>query len=119
MTLREKEATMTLAVNKETLLKRARLYPDVIHLHLDDARLCVNCDTIHSGSCCPTCASTNCLALSSVIGRMSHNLYAQRQAEQTRRYTKETAKITCGSAKSAQTQEVGWPHFLHLLSWLR
>lgn len=61
---------MNLAVSKDTQLKRARLYPAVIHLHLDEANLCVNCDTIHTGDNCPSCASRNHIMLSSVIGRM-------------------------------------------------
>lgn len=65
---------MSLAVSKDTLVKRARLYPDVIHLHLDEAKLCANCDTIHTGTSCPTCTSTNWFLLSSVMGRMSQSL---------------------------------------------
>ena len=66
---------MSLAVSKDTQVKRARLYPDVIHLHLDEAKLCANCDTLHTGTSCPTCTSTNCVLLSSIIGRMSQSLH--------------------------------------------
>ena len=65
---------MSQGVTKDTQVKRARLYPDVVHLHLDEASLCANCDTIHSGDTCPTCASTHSIQLSSVVGRMSESL---------------------------------------------
>jgi len=70
---------MSLAVSKDTQLKRARLYPAVIRLPLDEANLCVNCDTIHTGDNCPTCASRNYILLSSVIGRMSQTFRLNRQ----------------------------------------
>lgn len=74
------EKVMTIAVTKETLLKRARLYPDVIRLPLDDARVCLNCDTIHNGDTCPVCASATSLFLSSVIGRLPQNRYFEKEA---------------------------------------
>jgi len=64
---------MSLAVSKDTELKRARLYPDVTRLPLDEAKVCLNCDTIHSGNCCPICASGNFIILASIIGRMPQN----------------------------------------------
>jgi hypothetical protein len=70
---------MSIAVSKDTQVKRARLYPDVICLPLDDARVCLNCDTIHSGNSCPVCASANFLVLSSVLGRLPQNSYFQKE----------------------------------------
>lgn len=54
--------TLQVAVNK------ARLYPDVVKLHLTDAQLCVTCDTIHNGPECPVCSSTSFIDLRSVLG---------------------------------------------------
>lgn len=70
---------MTIAVTKDTLLKRARLYPDVVRLPLDDASVCLNCDTIHNGDSCPVCASATSLLLSSVIGRLPQNSQFQKR----------------------------------------
>lgn len=71
---------MNVSVSKDTQVKRARLYPDVIRLPLDEARVCLNCDTIHSGNSCPVCASANFLVLSSVIGRLPQNWSFQKEA---------------------------------------
>lgn len=109
---------MSLAVSKDTQLKRARLYPDIVRLHLDEAKLCANCDTIHTGSSCPTCASTNCFLLSSVIGRMSqsihvnkHNAFLQTQPYHGR---------TCSSPMPENKKTDGLKFLLlHLASWLK
>lgn len=66
--------------SRDTQVKRARLYPDIIGLALDDANVCLNCDTIHNGNFCPVCASTTFMALSSVIGRLPQNDYPKRQS---------------------------------------
>jgi hypothetical protein len=71
---------MSIHVSKDTQLKRARLYPEVVRLPLDEARVCLNCDTIHTGDCCPVCASANYLILSSVIGRLPQNYRFQKDA---------------------------------------
>ncbi|MBJ6724154.1 hypothetical protein [Geomesophilobacter sediminis] len=80
--------------SRDTQLKRARLYPDIIGLALDDANVCLNCDTIHNGSFCPVCASTTFMALSSVIGRMPQNGYLKRAAT---------------SAQASAAEETGTP----------
>lgn len=112
---------MSLAVSKDTQLKRARLYPDVIRLHLDEAKLCVNCDTIHTGSSCPSCASTNCFLLSSVIGRMPQNLHLKRHPVSLDCPVKEAA--TPGSEMGPLSGSQKGSHlmfqFLHLISWLK
>jgi hypothetical protein len=70
---------MSIPASRDTQLKRARLYPDVIHMSLDDARVCLDCDTIHTGDVCPVCASVYYMVLSSVIGRLPHNYLFQKQ----------------------------------------
>lgn len=64
---------MSIPASRDTQLKREKLYPDVIRLPLDDARVCLNCDTIHNGEFCPICASANFMELSSVLGRIPQN----------------------------------------------
>lgn len=108
---------MGLGITKDTQIKRARLYPDVIHLPLDEASLCVNCDTIHTGVCCPTCASTHGIQLSSVVGRMSESL----------QFKKTLASLNCGDTtrgeirSMAVNRHAGGLNFLllHLTSWLK
>lgn len=75
--------------SRDTELKRARLYPEIIGLPLDDAKVCLNCDTIHNGEFCPVCASTTFMALSSVIGRMPQNSCIKREAPLTQASTGE------------------------------
>lgn len=108
---------MSLGITKDTQIKRARLYPDVIHLHLDEANLCVNCDTIHTGVSCPTCASTHGIQLSSIVGRMSESL----------NFKKTLASLGCGGTTRGEIGSVplnrhaGGLNFLllHLTSWLK
>lgn len=110
---------MSLAASKDTQLKRARLYPDVIRLHLDEARLCVNCDTIHTGTGCPMCTSTNWVLLSSVIGRMSQSLQMK----------KHLATLHNSAHDAGTAYKVSMPEnkkgaglnflLLHLTSWLK
>jgi hypothetical protein len=71
---------MSIPASRDTQLKRERLYPDVIRLPLDDARVCLDCDMIHNGDSCPVCASATFLALSSVIGRLPQNVRFQERA---------------------------------------
>lgn len=112
---------MSLAVSKDTQLKRARLYPDVIRVHLDEAKLCVNCDTIHTGSSCPTCASDHFFLLSSIIGRMPQNLHFKKNVElpesQTRaaESRRQGVKPLGANMKGADFKFM----FLHLISWLK
>lgn len=112
---------MALAISKETQIKRARLYPDVIRLHLDEAKLCANCDTIHTGSSCPTCASSNSLLLSSVIGRMPQDLSWKgngfskcHSAAQVTRSGSLTASSSVAEKRFSLLQ-----HMLHLVGCLR
>jgi hypothetical protein len=69
---------MSIPASRDTQLKRARLYPDVIRLPLDDARVCLDCDTVHNGDSCPVCASKTYLVLSSVIGRLPQTNFQER-----------------------------------------
>jgi hypothetical protein len=70
---------MPIPAGRDTQLKRAKLYPDVVRVSLDDARLCLNCDIVHNGDSCPVCASATFLELSSVIGRLPQNVEFQLQ----------------------------------------
>lgn len=70
---------MSIPASRDTQLKRARLYPDVVRMPLDEARICLDCDTIHDGDSCPVCASDTFLALSAVIGRLPQNTQFQKQ----------------------------------------
>lgn len=38
-------------------------------VHLAEAKLCLNCETIHQYQECPVCCSENCLLLSKVLNR--------------------------------------------------
>lgn len=67
--------TLAEAVYKE------RLYPEVIRLHISDARLCVDCETVHNGTECPYCLSKSWLELDKVL-------------HTTPRYQKETTVIS-------------------------
>lgn len=110
---------MSLAVSKDTQLKRARLYPEVVHLHLDEAKLCTNCDTIHTGCSCPTCASTYCLLLSSVIGRMSESLHEKKHHASLQAQAKYSG-TSCSSLVSANKSTGGLKFlFLHLASLVK
>lgn len=110
---------MSLAVNKDTQLKRARLYPDVIHLHLDEARLCVNCDTIHTGTDCPMCTSTNWVLLSTVIGRMSQSLQMKKHLATLHNSAKD-AGTASGMSMPEKRKGTGLKFLLlHLTSWLK
>lgn len=64
---------MSSSASRDTQVKRARLYPEVTRLPLEDANICVNCDTIHNGDVCPVCASTHLMPLASIIGRLPQN----------------------------------------------
>lgn len=111
---------MSLAISKETQLKRARLYPDVIRLHLDEAKLCVNCDTIHTGSSCPACASINSLLLSSVIGRMPQNLTRKNNRVPVAHSVPQvtlSAPITASAPAAVRASFL--QHILHLAGCLR
>lgn len=110
---------MSLAVNKDTQLKRARLYPDVIHLHLDEARLCVNCDTIHTGTGCPICTSANWVLLSTVIGRMSQSLQMKKHFATLHNSAKD-AGTASGMSMPEHRKGAGINFLLlHLTSWLK
>jgi len=111
---------MSVMVTKDTQIKRARLYPDVIHLHLDEAKLCANCDTIHSGSSCPMCTSTHWFLLSSVMGRMSESLETKLHIASLHRVANDSRtgyKITTvpKNEKGASLKFL----LLHLTTWLR
>lgn len=108
---------MSLAVNKDTQLKRARLYPDVIHLPLDEANLCANCDTIHTGDRCPTCASTNHILLSSVIGRMPQTF--RRKNNCTSPGSIETACPANVSYVPRSNAAVFVSQLLQMISWVK
>ena len=112
---------MSLAVSKDTLLKRARLYPDVIRVHLDEARLCVNCDTIHTGSSCPTCASDHFFLLSAVIGRMPQNLHLKKNVESHVIHASGVDSSMLGVKPLAAAKKGADFRFmfLHLVSWLK
>lgn len=109
---------MGLGITKDTQIKRARLYPDVIHLHLDDANLCVNCDTIHSGDSCPTCASSHGIPLSSIVGRMSESLQVKKTLASLY-YPGSTAR--CEKSSISEKRKTGGINvlLLHLTTWLR
>lgn len=64
---------MSIPASRDTQLKRSRLYPEIVHMPLDDANLCLDCDSLHTGEVCPVCASTYFMILSSVIGRLPQN----------------------------------------------
>lgn len=109
---------MGLGITKDTLIKRARLYPDVIHLHLDEAILCVNCDTIHSGGSCPTCASSHGIPLSTIVGRMSESLQVKKTLASLY-YHGGTAR--CEKSSLSEKRKAGGINLLllHLTTWLK
>lgn len=112
---------MGLEISKETQIKRARLYPDVIRLHLDEARLCVNCDTIHTGDNCPVCASSHYVMLSSVIGRLPQNLPLKKDSSTCGHpvNTVTLAGLNKRPSATGKNPSSFMFQFLHLLSWLK
>uniref|UniRef100_C6E588 Uncharacterized protein n=1 Tax=Geobacter sp. (strain M21) TaxID=443144 RepID=C6E588_GEOSM len=109
---------MSLGVTKDTQIKRARLYPDVIHLHLDEANLCANCDTIHTGGSCPTCASTHGIALSSIVGRMSESLLVKKNLASLNRPGGIVKNELTSSSEKSKTSGINVLLF-HLTTWLK
>ena len=57
-----------------------------MNIHLNDAKLCANCDTVHNAETCPVCCSSNFLSLCKILNRSSNNEKARKNLEANRHY---------------------------------
>lgn len=58
---------MTKVMSRNEAVIKARMYKDSSSVHLTDAYLCIDCETIYSGSSCPCCASGASIRLREIL----------------------------------------------------
>ena len=52
-----------------------------MNIHLSEAKLCANCDTVHEDETCPVCTSSNSLDLHRILNRSNNNEKVRKNLE--------------------------------------